>query len=74
MNRAMVRDNVRRNVVALCSVPQGQHGRPSKALITAQAEAILTAAEGNRLHAYIVVSLFTGARAEELRALTLGLC
>jgi integrase len=70
INRAMARDNVRRNVVALCSVPQGQAGRPSKALTMAQAEAILVAAWGNRLHAYIVVSLLTGARTEELRALT----
>jgi len=70
IGRAMARDNVRRNVVALCSVPQGQPGRPSKALTMAQAEAILTAAEGSRLHAYIVVSLLTGARTEELRALT----
>lgn len=70
INRAMARDNVRRNVVALCSVPQGQPGRPSKALTIAQAEAILTAAEDSRLHAYIVVSLLTGARTEELRALT----
>jgi integrase len=36
----------------------------------AQAEAVLQAAEGTRLHAYIVVSLLTGARTEELRALT----
>ena len=70
VNRAMARDHVRRNVVALCSVPQGQPGRQSKALTMAQAEAILTAAEGRRLHAYIVVSLLTGARTEELRALT----
>jgi integrase len=70
INRAMARDHVRRNVVALCSVPQGQPGRPSKALTVVQAEAILTAAEGSRLHAYIVVSLLTGARTEELRALT----
>ncbi len=70
IGRAMARDNVRRNVVALCSVPQGQPGRPSKALTMVQAEAILTAAEGSRLHAYIVVSLLTGARTEELRALT----
>ena len=70
INRAMARDLVRRNVVALCSVPQGQPGRPSKALTMVQAEAILTAAEGSRLHAYIVVSLLTGARTEELRALT----
>ena len=70
INRAMARDNVRRNVVALCSVPQGQLGRPSKALTMAQAEAVLAAAHGSRLHAYIVVSLLTGARTEELRALT----
>jgi integrase len=70
IKRAMARDQVRRNVVALCSVPQGQPGRPSKALTLAQAEAILTAADGSRLHAYIVVSLLTGARTEELRALT----
>ena len=70
INRAMARDHVRRNVVALCSVPQGQPGRQSKALTMAQAEAILTAAEGRRLYAYIIVSLLTGARTEELRALT----
>jgi len=70
INRAMARDKVRCNIVALCSVPKGQTGRPSKALTLAQAEAILAAAEGSRLHAYIVVSLLTGARTEELRALT----
>ena len=70
INRAMARDLVRRNVVGLCSVPAGQPGRPSKALTLAQADAVLTAAEGSRLHAYIVVSLLTGARTEELRALT----
>jgi integrase len=36
----------------------------------AQAEAVLTAAAGTRMHAYIVVSLLTGARIGELRALT----
>jgi integrase len=35
-----------------------------------QAEALLAAAENTSLHAYIVVSLLTGARTEELRALT----
>jgi integrase len=70
INRAMARDKVRRNVVALCSVPQGQPGRASKALTMAQADAILAAAERSRLYAYIVVSLLTGARTEELRALT----
>jgi len=70
ISRAMARDTVRRNVAALCSVPRGQPGRPSKALTLAQADAILVTAEGSRLHAYIVVSLLTGARTEELRALT----
>jgi integrase len=70
ISRAMARDRVRRNVVALCSVPAGQPGRPSKALTVVQADAVLTAAETSRLHAYIVVSLLTGARTEELRALT----
>jgi len=68
--RSMARDKVKRNVVQLCSVPTGQLGRPSKSLTLDQAKAILQAAEGSRLHAYIVVSLLTGARTEELRALT----
>ncbi|GAA3771322.1 site-specific integrase [Streptomyces chiangmaiensis] len=70
VKRAMARDKVKRNVVELCSVPQGQPGRPSKALAFAQAEAVLRAAEGSSMHAYIVVALLTGARTEELRALT----
>lgn len=70
INRAVARDKVRRNVVALCAVPQGQPGRASKALTVVQAETILQAAEHSRMHAYIVVSLLTGARTEELRALT----
>jgi integrase len=70
IKRAMARDHVRRNVAQLCAVPAGQPGRRSKALTFAQAEAILRAAEGSRLYAYIVVSLLTGARTEELRALT----
>src|SRR3954463_7494926 len=36
----------------------------------AQAEAVLTAVKGSRMEAYVVVSLLTGARTEELRALT----
>jgi integrase len=70
INRAMARDKVRRNVVALCAVPQGQPGRASKSLTMAQAEAVLQAAARSRMYAYIVVSLLTGARTEELRALT----
>ncbi len=70
INRAQARDKVKRNVVLLCDIPQGRPGRPSKSLTFAQADALLTAAEGRPLHAYIVVALLTGARTEELRALT----
>ncbi|MER6758011.1 site-specific integrase [Micromonospora echinofusca] len=69
INRAMARDNVKRNVVALCTIPRGQEGRPSKSLTLSQARALLDAAESTRLHAYVVLSLLTGARTEELRAL-----
>jgi integrase len=70
INRAMARDKVKRNVVALCGVPKGQTGRPSKSLTFDQARAVLDAAEGTPLYAYIVISLVVGARTEELRALT----
>jgi integrase len=69
IRRAMARDKVKRNVVDLYSVPQGTQGRPSKALTLAQASTILDAVEGTPMHAYVVVSLLTGARTEELRAL-----
>jgi integrase len=68
--RAMRRDKVKRNVVMLCDVPTGQEGRPSKSLTLDQAKAVLAVAEESRVRAYIVVSLLTGARTEELRALT----
>ena len=70
ITRAQARDKVKRNVVLLCDIPQGRAGRPSKSLTLAQAEALLAAAENTSLHAYIVLSLLTGARTEELRALT----
>ena len=69
MKRAQARDKVRRNVVLLCEVPTGRAGRPSKSLTLDQAEAMLKASELSWLHPYIVVSLLTGARTEELRAL-----
>jgi integrase len=68
--RAQARDKVRRNVVLLCDTPTGQAGRPSKALTLAQAEALLAAAEKSSLGVYLIVSLLTGARTEELRPLT----
>jgi integrase len=69
IRHAMARDKIKRNVVALCDVPTGRNGRPSRSLTLHQAEAVLTAAEGSALHAYIVLSLLVGARTEELRAL-----
>lgn len=66
----MARDKVKRNVVDLCEVPEGQLGRPSKSLTMEQAAAVLTKTVGHRMHCYSVVSLLTGARTEELRALT----
>jgi integrase len=51
--------------------PAGPLGRPSKSLTLAQAVDLLAAAKMHpTMHAYIVVSLLTGARTEELRALT----
>jgi len=71
VRKAQVRDKIRRNIVLLCEVPEGRTGRPSKSLTLVQAEAVLTAAERApaRMRAYIVVSLLTGARTEEMRAL-----
>ncbi|MFL6055249.1 MAG: tyrosine recombinase XerC [Actinoallomurus sp.] len=68
--RAQARDKVKRNVVLLCEVPNGVEGRPSKALTVEQASAVLAAAEGSPMYAYVVLSLLIGARTEELRALT----
>jgi integrase len=63
-------DLVGRNVAALVKPPKGQRaGRPSKSLTMEQAVALMTAAQGTRLEAYIVVSLLSGVRTEEARAL-----
>jgi integrase len=70
IKRAQARDKVSRNVAMLCEVPTGTGGRPSKSMTLKQAEALLEAAEKASMRAYIVVSLLTGARTEELRALT----
>lgn len=70
IKRAQARDKVRRNVVLLCEMPTGQPGRPSKSLTLDQVRAVLAAAEGAALYAYVVLSLLIGARTEELRALT----
>lgn len=67
---AQRRDLVARNVAELVTIPKGTEGRPSKALTMEEADAVLAAATGSRLRSYIVVSLLTGVRTEEARALT----
>jgi len=62
-------DLVARNVAALVKAPAGRAGRPSKSLTLEQAQELLRAAEGSRLYAYVVLSVTTGLRTEELRAL-----
>ena len=70
IRRAQARDMVRRNVAMLSEAPHGQEGRRSKSLTLVEAKSLLRAAEGTPMAAYVVVSLLTGARTEELRALT----
>jgi integrase len=74
VKNAMRRDKVKRNVVDLCDIPEGRNGRASKALTLDQAEAVLKASQRAplRIRAYIVLSLLTGARTEELRELSCG--
>jgi integrase len=63
-------DLVGRNVAALVKPPKGQRGgRPSKSLTFEQAVALMAVAQGTRLEAYIVLSLLSGVRTEEARAL-----
>ncbi|TDD03611.1 site-specific integrase [Nonomuraea diastatica] len=69
IRQAQARDMVLRNVAELVTTPKGTDGRPSKALTRHQAEAVLKAAASSELHAYVVLSLTTGVRTEEARAL-----
>src|SRR5215472_12444076 len=60
----------RSNVASLIRAPKGgANGRPSRALNLGQAAALLEATRRYRLHAYMVLSLTTGIRSEEARAL-----
>jgi integrase len=74
ISRAQARDKVKRNVVMLCELPKGRAGRPSKSLDTDEAAALLKAVSSpdiaaTWLCAYVVLSLLTGVRTEELREL-----
>lgn len=72
--RAQARDRVKRNVVMLCELPKGKAGRPSKSLTLSEAATLLATAGSPEfsdtwIGVYIVLSLLTGARTEELREL-----
>jgi integrase len=69
IRQAQARDRVMRNVAELVTTPKGREGRPSRALTLDQATAVLEAAKTRPLHAYVVLSLMTGIRTEEARAL-----
>jgi len=69
IRHAEARDLVGRNVAMFVDTPKGQAGRPSKSLSLEQASALLAAAAGTRMHAYIALCLATGIRTEEARAL-----
>jgi integrase len=69
IRRAEANDHVRRNVAALAELPEGRAGRPSKAMKLDQAKALMVAAEDSSLRGYIMLSLLTGIRPEEARAL-----
>jgi integrase len=69
IRQAQARGKVMGNVAQLVTTPKGKEGRPSKAMTLEQATAMLEQAKESRLHAYVVVSLLTGIRTEEARAL-----
>lgn len=70
IRRAQINGLVQGNVVDLTEMPKkARKGRPSKSLTYEQACQILTMTTEHRMYAYIVVSLLTGIRTEEVRAL-----
>jgi integrase len=69
IRQAQARDKVLRNVAELVATPKGRPGRPSKALTLAQATAVLDKATATPIHAYVVLTILTGVRTEEARAL-----
>ncbi|MEU3017018.1 tyrosine-type recombinase/integrase [Nocardiopsis sp. NPDC007018] len=73
---AQVQELVTRNVAELARIDQrgklkgSRPGRPSKSMTLDQAVAVLQAAQGTRWYAYLVLSIVTGTRTEEIRALS----
>ena len=56
-------------MAALVKAAAGRAGRPLKSLTLEQARELLRAAGGARLYTYVALSVTTGLRTEELRAL-----
>ena len=69
VSRAMARGLVTRNVVELVQTPRGKGGRGTRSLTLDQATDVLNLTKGHWMYPYIVVSLATGLRTEEVRAL-----
>ena len=70
IRHAEANDRIGRNVASLVRPPQGKTGRPSRAMTAAEAAALLAEAKNHpRLGAYVILSLTTGIRTEEARAL-----
>jgi integrase len=70
IRHAEANDRVGRNVAALVKPPQGKTGPPSRAMSAAEAAALLAVAKDHpRLGAYVILSLTTGIRTQEARAL-----
>jgi integrase len=71
ITRAQAKNLAARNVSGLTGTPDGLAGRPSRSMTLAQATAVTAAAKaaGPRIYAYVVLSLCTGIRTEEARAL-----
>ena len=68
---AQKRGRIGHNVVALVDdLPDGREGRPSKSLTLDQAAAVIRASQGRGwIRPYLMVSMLTGVRTEEARAL-----
>jgi integrase len=69
IRHAEANDLVGRNVAALVKPPRGRAGRPSKSFTLEQAKTLLATAARTRWHAYVALSLLSGIRTEEARAL-----
>lgn len=63
------RNKLGRNVANLVEAPVGRKGRSSHSMTLEEAKAVMAVSKGSWIHAYLVLSLLTGIRTEEARAL-----